>query len=656
MNISRTRPAGFAFTLLILALALTARAEQFNIALDTIISDGVPGPGAGNIPSPTTNDVYNFTASAGQIIFVEELSVAAAFQGWLQWKLTAPSGATVFSGYFTGRPDGRKVLAESGTYTLRVWVGANNPAYVGNYSFRLRSVPADQTFPIAIGTTVSNNIPAVGAGNLEVAGACDFYTFQANAGQSAFFEEVSVANAFRSWLVWELRSPSGGLVFTSYFDSGNVGRINFTETGTYRIRCIAGADDTNYFGAYSFRIRNVPVDDQFAIQIGNTITNGVPAVGAGNIEVAGAEDRYTFSAIAGQDVFIDGIQAAASLGGWLKWQLKTPGGQSVFSSFFGSVGRKTLPETGTYTLRCWAAINDPARIGTYSFRITPVGDSAFALRLGEVVTNGVPGLGAGRIEDAGGQDFYTFEGVAGQQVNFEQRFAATTFAGYLKWELKTPAGTNLFSNYFQSGRHERRTLPANGTYTLRVFAQSLEPNHVGNYSFRAWCDAIAMPDKIATSPGSARVVPIGTFLCNDRFEPGDAVEIELLSTNTTHGGTLVKTFSTISYSPPNGFSGIDTFKYRLRGNFGGISTNEAFVHVEPGGSEKPVLVSSVRHAGGGVSLCMLGVPGQNYIVDESTNLVNWAQKETIAAATDGALSYGFFTTNGPKRFYRLRKP
>lgn len=648
--------AGLVVALCLLLLSSTSRAESFNIQLGDVIADGAPGPGAGHIPSPTTNDVYTFTATAGQILFAEELSVSAAFQGWLQWRLTSPSGVTMFSTYFTGQPEGRKMLPETGTYTVRVWVGANNPGYVGTYSFRLRAVPADQTFPIAIGTTVSDGVPAAGAGHIEVPGASDLYTFQATNGQSAFFEEVSVTNSFRGWLQWELRSPSSDLVFMSYFDNGHVGRITFTETGTYRIRCIAGAHDTNYFGRYSFRIRAIPSDDTIAIQIGNTITNGVPTAGAGNIEVAGAEDRYTFSGVAGQDVFIDGIQAASSLGGWLKWELKSPGGQSVFSSFFGSVGRKTLPETGTYTLRCWAAINDPARIGTYSFRILPVGDSAFALRIGDAVTNGVPSVGAGRIEDAGGQDFYTFEGVAGQQVNFEQRFAATTFAGYLKWEVKTPAGTNWFSNYFQNGRRERRTLPATGTYTIRVFAQSLEPQHVGTYAFRTWCDAIALPDKIATSPATARAVPIGTFICNDRFEPGDAVEVDLLSTNTTHGGSLTKTFSAITYTPPTGFSGIDTFKYRLRGSLGGISTNDVFVRVEAGGSEKPVLVSTVRHGGSGVSLCMLGVPGQNYLVDESTNLVNWVQKETIAAAADGALSYGFFTTNGPKRFYRFRKP
>ncbi len=640
----------------LLSAAGASRAEQFSIQLNDIVSDGVPGPGAGHIPSPTTNDVYTFTATAGQLIFLEELSVAAAFQGWLQWRITSPGGANIFSSYFNGQPKGRKVLPETGTYTVRVSVGANNAAYIGTYSFRLRSIPPDQSFAIQIGDTISDGVPAAGAGNIEVSGASDLYTFQAAAGQSAFFEEIAATNSFRGWLLWELRSPASNQVFISYFDNGQVGRINFTETGTYRIRCIVGADDTNYFGRYSFRIRAIPPDDVIAIQIGNIVTNGVPAAGAGNIEVAGAEDRYTFSGIAGQDVFIDGIQAAASLGGWLKWELKSPGGQCVFSSFFGSVGRKTLPETGTYTLRCWAAVNDPARIGTYSFRLSPVGDSHFALRIGDVVTNGVPGVGAGRIEDSGGQDFYAFEGVAGQQVNFEQLDAAAAFAGYLRWEVKAPAGTNWFSNYFQNGRRERRTLPATGTYTIRVFAQSLEPAHVGNYAFRTWCDVVALPDKIATSPGTGRAVPIGTFLCNDRSEPEDILELELVSPNTLQGGTLTKTFSAITYTPRAGFTGIDTFSYRLRGNLGGVSTNEVTIHVVPGASESAVVVSATRYGAGGVSLCLLGAPGQYYLVDESTNLVNWAMKESITAALDGAMSYGFFTTNGPKRFYRFRKP
>ena len=649
---ARTLVLGLTFLFTIIA----SRAEQFSIQLGNVISDGVPGPGAGYIPTSTTNDVYTFTANAGQLIFIEELSVAAAFQGWLQWKVTSPGGTTIFSSYFNGQPKGRTLLPETGIYTVRVWVGANNPAYIGAYSFRLRLVPPDSTFAIQIGDTISDGLPAAGAGNIEMPGASDLYSFQAVAGQSAYFEELSATNAFRGWLVWEMHSPSAVQIFRSYFEGGHVGRITFAESGVHRIRVIVGADDTNYVGRYSFRIRAIPPDDVIPIQVGSTVTNGVPAAGAGNIEVAGAEDRYTFTGVAGQDVFIDGIQAASAFGGWLKWELKSAGGQSVFSTYFGNVGRKTLPENGTYSLRCWVAVNDPARVGTYSFSLMPVGNSYFAIRVGDAVTNGLPGAGAGSIEDPGGQDFYTFTGIAGQEVNFEQTSAAATFAGYLRWEVKTPAGTNWFSNYFQNGRRERRTLPATGTYTIRVFAQSLEPAHVGAYAFRTWCDVVALADKIATSPGTARAVPIGTFLCNDRSEPGDIPEMELLSTNTLQGGTLIKTFSAIAYTPRAGFTGIDTFSYRLRGNFGGVSTNEVTVQVLPGASEGVIVVSATRHGMSGVSLCLLGTPGQNYLVDESTNLVNWAMKETVNAALDGAMSYGFHTTNGPKRFYRFRRP
>jgi hypothetical protein len=381
-----------------------------------------------------------------------------------------------------------------------------------------------------------------------------------------------------------------------------------------------------------------------------------PAVGAGNIEVAGAEDRYSFPGVAGQDVFFDGIQVAAALGGWLKWELKSPSGQNVFSSYFGNVGRKTLPETGAYSLRCWVSVNEPARLGTYSFRVTSVGDSYFALRIGDAVTNGAPGAGAGRIEDPGRQDFYAFDGVAGQNVNFQQTSVATAFAGYLRWEVKMPGGTNWFSDYFHNGHSERRILPVTGTYTVRVFAQSSNPTHVGTYAFRTWCDVFPLPDKITTSPGTPLAVPLDSFLCNDRFEPTDIINIELVSTNSTQGGTLTKTATAIHYAPPAGFNGTDTFTYRLRGSYGGLSTTQVSVNVVPGSNQSAVVVSATRYGAAGVSLCLLGAPGQNYIVDESTNLVHWVMTGSLTAATDGSMTYGYYTTNGAKRFYRFCRP
>lgn len=635
-----------------------ARGENFNISIGDTISQNVPAAGAGYIEASTATDFYTFTATAGQLVFIEELSVAPAFAGWLQWSITSPANGVVFSSYFNGTAKGRLVLPASGTYTIKVWVGSNNAAYIGAYAFRLRPIPADQVFNIPIGSTISNGIPAAGAGNIEVPGASDVFNFTATNGQSAFFEELYATNAFAGWLQWIVKSPANSTVFSSYFDNNGPGRITFTENGTYSLRVIAGASSTNYFGPYAFRIRSIPADEQFVIQIGDTVTNAVPATGAGNIEVAGAYDRYTFAGTAGQEVYFDNIAAAASLGGWLKWEVLTPGGQTVFSSFFtgGSVGKKTLPDTGIYSLRVWVASNDPNLIGTYSFRLRAVESSQFAINIGTQVSDAVPASGAGRIETAGGQDTYTFTGAAGQKVNFQQINAAAAFAGWLNWEVKAPAGSNWFTHFFQNGYTETRVLPQSGTYTVRVFPAANNPAYVGTYSFKTWSDVSAGPDKVAMLPGAALVIPKGSLLCNDSGEAADVLSIELPSNASAHGGVVTQNVSFVTYTPPAGFSGVDTFQYRLRGTFGGESLTTVTVHVLPGAHRGASVVSHSRAGQNLVSVCLLGLPGQTYQVEESTNLAEWNFKQDLVADVNGVMNYSYATTNGPARYYRFRRP
>lgn len=642
----------------LLVTTAAARGESFTIQVGDVISQNVPGAGAGYIETSTANDFYTFTAAAGQLVFVEELSVASAFAGWLQWSITSPANVVVFSGYFTGTAKGRLVLPASGTYTIKVWVGSNNASYVGAYAFRLRPIPADQVFTIPIGSTVSNGIPAVGAGNIEVPGASDVFNFTATNGQSAFFEELYATNAFAGWLQWIVKSPANSTVFSSYFDNNGPGRITFTESGTYSLRVIAGAHSTNYFGTYAFRIRSIPPDDVFAIPVGDTVTNGVPGAGAGNIEVAGAYDRYTFTGAAGQEIYFDNIAAAPSLGGWLKWEVLTPGGQTVFSTFFtgGSVGKKTLPDAGVYSLRVWVASNDPSLTGAYAFRLRAVESSQFAINIGAQVSDAVPVTGAGRIETAGGQDTYTFTGTVGQKVNFQQINAAAAFAGWLNWEVKTPAGSNWFTHFFQNGHTETRVLPQTGTYTVRVLAAANNPAYVGTYSFKTWSDVSAGPDKVAMLPGAALVIPKSSLLCNDSGEAADVLSIELPANTSARGGVVTQNVSFVSYTPLAGFSGVDTFQYRLRGNFGGESLTTVTVNVLPGADRGASVVSHSRAGQNLVSVCLLGLPSQSYQVEESTNLAQWVFKQNITADVNGVMNYTYATTNGPARYYRFRRP
>jgi hypothetical protein len=635
----------------------SAFAEQFAIQIGDTISDGVPGVGAGRIDVNTETDQYTFTGSAGQSIFLEELSVASSFAGWLKWEIKSPGNVTVFSSYLEGNNEGRRTLPENGTYTLRVWVGAVNPAYIGTYAFRLRAIPADPTIPIQIGDTITNGVPAPSAGHIEVPGAWDFYTFNATNGQIVFFEIPNVASTFQGYLVCELKSPSSNSVFSSYITAGNnPGRKVLSETGTYRIRVFAQSNSTNHVGTYSIRIRPVPADQYFAIQPGDTVTNNIPAAGAGSIDAPGAQDFYTFSGTAGQGITFQGISKSIAFAGYLQWEVKTSGGQNLFSSYFGDMGRKTLPETGTYTIRLWVGANNTSYLGNYSFRLyTLPGDVQCAIQKGDTVSDGVPLTGAGRIDEPGGMDTYTFTGIAGQRVNFDQLTAAPAFAGYLYWQITAPS-SNWFAGYFPGGTTQRRTLPESGTYTIRVYANSVNTAFIGPYSFRTWCEVVARPDQFATLPNSALTIPINKFLCNDSLEIGDVPVVDTPIATSANGGSITTTNGTIIYTPPVGFTGVDTFTYRLHGQFGDEDTAIATVRVGAGVNQGAMVVSLLRESPTSVMVCLLGAPNQNYIVEQSTDFTSWSNIGSVTADGAGSMTYSYAVETAGKRFYRFRKP
>jgi hypothetical protein len=533
-----------------------------------------------------------------------------------------------------------------------------NPAYIGTYSFHVRAIPPDPTFPIQFDNVISNGVPGAGAGNIEAPGAWDYYTFTATNGQLAFFETLTVATNFQGNLIWEMRSPSTNMVFSSYIATGNsIGRKTLTEAGTYRMRVYVQSFTTNHVGTYALRVRSIPADQAFAIQPGDTVTNNVPGTGAGIIEVPGAQDLYTFTGTAGQNLSFQGIYKSANFGGYLQWEVKGPSGQTVFNSYFGDVGRKTLPETGTYTIRLWVGVALPSYVGNYSFRLyTLPGDVNCAIAKGATVSDGVPLTGAGRIDEPGGLDTYTFTGLAGQRVNFDQLSAAPAFGGNLFWQVLAPS-SNWFSGYFSGTLRQRRTLPETGTYTIRIYDNTPLSSHVGPYSFRTWCEVIARPDQLATLPNTALTVPINKFLCNDSLEIGDSPTVQPLTATSAQGGTLTTTTNnTLIYTPPAGFTGMDSFLYRLQGQFGDDDTNNVVVRVGPGVNRGATVVSQSLESPTSMMVCLLGSPSQSYNVEKSTNMIAWASVGTVTADAAGSMTYSYPIVPVGQCYYRFRKP
>ena len=252
----------------------------------------------------------------------------------------------------------------------------------------------DQTFSYTIGNTVQNGQPAAGAGNIENAGDRDIYTFTAAAGQRVFFDGDVVSGGTCS-VFWELTDSSSAIIFTEGV-CGDPGTKVLALGGTYTITVGTGTTAT---GTYSFRLTNVPAPDSFAINIGDTVQDGQPGAGAGNIETPGREDRYAFSATAGQTVFFDGNFAGGTTCS-AYWELKDPTQAIIFDEgICGDPGSTVLALGGTYAIRVYTT---SAATGTYSFRLTDVpAPDTFGISIGDTVQDGQPGVGAGTSKRRG---------------------------------------------------------------------------------------------------------------------------------------------------------------------------------------------------------------------------------------------------------------
>lgn len=447
------------FTSLLLGLgqvqAAPAETQQFAINIGDTVSDGIPAVGAGNLEEAGAVDIYTFNAAGEEVIF----NWLSGSNVQIGWQLEAPDSTLLFDSVLR---DWQVVLSQTGIYTLTV--EGNTGSTFGLYAFELLEVPALQQFGINIGDTVSDGVPATGAGNLEAPGATDSYTFDAVTGQEVIFNWLSGTNVI---IGWQLQAPDNTTLFDTVLQDH---QLILPQTGTYTLTVDGnGIDD---FGLYSFQLLEVPAaPQQFAIEFGDTVSDGVPAAGAGNIEVPGAVDVYTFDALAGQEAIFDWLSGINVLIGW---QLEAPDSTVLFDSVLQD-WQVTLPQTGSYTLTIQG--NQVASVGLYSFQLLEVTavPQQFTINFGETISDGIPATGAGNIESPGAVDIYTFDAVAGQTAVFDWLAGNNTM---ISWQLQAPNNTVLFDSFLQD---HQVTLPQTGSYTLTVHGTGIDD--LGIYSF-----------------------------------------------------------------------------------------------------------------------------------------------------------------------------
>ena len=151
--------------------------------------------------------------------------------------------------------------------------------------------------------------------------------------------------------------------------------------------------------------------------------------------------------------------------------------------------------------------------------------------------------------------------------------------------------------------------------------------------------------------GSATVSAIGKYAATPDAD-GDAVTITAVSTPSSGTATIIGG-TNITYTSTGG-PGSDSFTYTVSDGFGGTDTKTVSVAISsPEGFNK----LSGPTGAGPYSFSYLGIPGLNYALDESPNLVapyTWFPVITNTASGVGAIDYIGVPLSYPSGSFRTR--
>jgi hypothetical protein len=143
---------------------------------------------------------------------------------------------------------------------------------------------------------------------------------------------------------------------------------------------------------------------------------------------------------------------------------------------------------------------------------------------------------------------------------------------------------------------------------------------------------------------------------------GDTLTITAVGPASSHGGRVTLQTSAISYTPPNGFSGIDDFPVTIADSRGGSVTGTVTVTVGPapdtGGPGSMTLnpPQLTAQPDGSLAVSFRGIPGRTYQIQRSTDLATWTVVATVSASGTGAITWTDPAPPQPNAYYRLALP
>jgi Bacterial Ig domain len=149
-----------------------------------------------------------------------------------------------------------------------------------------------------------------------------------------------------------------------------------------------------------------------------------------------------------------------------------------------------------------------------------------------------------------------------------------------------------------------------------------------------------------------------SLLANDTDADNDFLSVTAVSPKSTKGGEVTLDWPWITYTPPLGFIGTDSFSYTIDDGYGGVATATVTLNpAKPPTQPTVEIVSFDLMNGGTVLLRFTGTPGNVYHLEISSDMVTWSRVTDRIA--DAAGQFQYEDTNAaaaPVRFYRTVGP
>jgi hypothetical protein len=158
-----------------------------------------------------------------------------------------------------------------------------------------------------------------------------------------------------SGLQWQVRAPDGYIEKDHVICGGDIGRVVLTSAGTWTVQVYATGHST---GPYAFTILRVPATTTTPITVGQQVV--------GSITQIGQQRDYTFSATAGEVVYLESKTQNCGNSSGLQWQLLTPDGYIEKNNVIcgGDIGRVVLTSAGAWTVQVYSTGHST---GPYAF-------------------------------------------------------------------------------------------------------------------------------------------------------------------------------------------------------------------------------------------------------------------------------------------------